>query len=64
MGVSWISERGTITCSASTCSTILVFFKYTMNRTRPYQINPSIRPLYYFTVKTTAFPAGHVLQTY
>lgn len=43
---------------------MILFFKYTINRARPYQINPKIRPLYSSTANTPAFPAGHAFQAY
>lgn len=45
-------------------SFIILFFKYSINRARPYQINSSIDYLHSNTGNTPAFPAGHALQAY
>ena len=42
----------------------ILFLKYTMNRARPYQSNPKIKPLYSSTDNTPSFPAGHAFQAY
>lgn len=42
----------------------ILFFKYTINRARPYQSNSKIKPLYSSTSNTPAFPAGHAFQAY
>lgn len=43
---------------------IILFFKYTINRARPYQIDPNINFLLSNTDNTPAYPAGHALQAY
>lgn len=43
---------------------IVYFFKYTINRPRPYQINENIRALDSNTGNTPSLPAGHALQAY
>lgn len=43
---------------------IILFFKYTINRPRPYQIETKIKPLYSETGSTPALPAGHAFQAY
>ena len=43
---------------------IVLFFKYTINRARPKQINPSIQTLDSTTAHTPSYPAGHALQAY
>jgi hypothetical protein len=58
-----ISELDTIIQQPHVVYMILLF-KYTINRARPYQSNPTIRPLYSSTANTPAYPAGHALQAY
>jgi len=58
-----ISELDTMIQQSRVVYTIL-FFKYTINRARPYQSNPVIKPLYSSTANTPAFPAGHAFQAY
>ena len=41
---------------------IILFFKYLINRRRPYQINENINPLNTETSQTPAYPAGHAYQ--
>ena len=43
---------------------IIKFFKYTINRPRPKQINPQLNVLKSTTAHTPAYPAGHALQAY
>lgn len=45
-------------------TTIIFFFKYTINRPRPYQIMPEINHLYSETGNTPSLPAGHAFQAY
>lgn len=42
----------------------LYFFKYIINRARPYQINGKIIPLESKTGNTPSYPAGHAMQAY
>jgi len=42
----------------------ILFYKYTINRARPYQINPKIKILKSETGNTPSFPAGHAMQAY
>lgn len=42
----------------------ILFFKYIINRPRPYQINSSITPLHSNTGDTPSLPAGHAFQAY
>ena len=41
---------------------IILFFKYLINRRRPYQVDPSIKPLNVSTSQTPSYPAGHAYQ--
>ena len=41
---------------------IIYFFKYLINRRRPYQLNKKIIPLNTDTSQTPAYPAGHAYQ--
>ena len=41
---------------------IINFFKYTINRRRPYQIDKTYKPLSTKTSGTPAYPAGHAYQ--
>ena len=41
---------------------IVNFFKYLINRRRPYQIDETIKPLSTKTSQTPAYPAGHAYQ--
>ena len=41
---------------------LILGLKYLINRPRPEQINPSIKPLDTSTAQTPAFPAGHAMQ--
>ena len=43
---------------------IIFFFKYLINRARPYQIDSSIKPISVSTAQTPAFPAGLAYQAY
>ena len=42
----------------------ILFFKYTINRPRPWQIFREIKPLPSLTDKTPSYPAGHAYQGY
>lgn len=42
----------------------ILFFKYLINRARPYQVNQNIKKLSSTTDKTPSFPAGHAFQAY
>jgi len=42
----------------------IVFFKYGINRARPWQVNQSIKKLPSKTAMTPSFPAGHAFQAY
>ena len=42
--------------------TISFFFKYFINRRRPYQIDKNLHPISTKTSNTPAFPAGHAYQ--
>jgi nucleoid DNA-binding protein len=42
----------------------IVFFKYTINRARPEQVDKTIVPIDTSTAKTPAYPAGHAYQAY
>lgn len=41
---------------------IIYFFKYLINRRRPYQIDENLNPLSTTTSQTPAYPAGHAYQ--
>ncbi len=41
---------------------IILFFKYLINRRRPYQIDKNINPLSTKTSQTPSYPAGHAYQ--
>jgi hypothetical protein len=44
---------------------LILFFKYSINRRRPWQIDSTIKPLdHKGTADTPAYPAGHALQAY
>ena len=43
---------------------IIFFFKYLINRIRPWQLDNSIFPLDKSTAMTPAYPAGHAYQAY
>ena len=43
-------------------NSIVLFFKYIINRPRPEQLNPLIKPLDTSTAQTPAYPAGHAMQ--
>ena len=43
---------------------IIFFFKYTINRRRPWQLAGGVKPIDISTAKTPAFPAGHAYQAY
>ncbi len=45
-------------------SYIILFFKYTINRARPKQINPKLNILYSRTNNTPSYPSGHAFQAY
>ena len=42
----------------------ILFFKYLINRPRPYKINSNIIPLHSNTGDTPSLPAGHAFQAY
>ena len=42
----------------------IYFFKYIINRARPYDIDLTITPLSTKTSQTPAYPAGHAMQAY
>jgi hypothetical protein len=44
--------------------TPIVFFKYSINRPRPWQVYREITPLSSVTDKTPSYPAGHAYQAY
>ena len=41
---------------------IILTFKYLINRIRPWQLDSNIKPINIDTAKTPAFPAGHAYQ--
>ena len=41
---------------------IVLFFKYLINRRRPYQIDEGLKPLSTKTSNTPSYPAGHAYQ--
>ena len=43
---------------------IIYFFKYSINRARPYQINNKLKILYSKTGDTPSYPSGHAFQAY
>lgn len=43
---------------------IIYFFKYVINRRRPWQMDKNIKPLNIDTAQTPAYPAGHAYQAY
>ncbi len=43
---------------------IIYFFKYTINRARPEQMNPKLNLLYSRTSNTPSYPSGHAVQAY
>lgn len=43
---------------------IILFFKYIINRIRPWQLDVSIKPVNISTAKTPAYPAGHAYQAF
>ena len=43
---------------------VIKFFKYLINRPRPYQIDTRIKPKQSKTDKTPSMPAGHAMQAY
>jgi hypothetical protein len=45
-------------------TSIILFFKYTINRPRPHQILSTIHPMKSTTADTPSFPAGHAFQAY
>ena len=42
----------------------ILFLKYLINRPRPVQVNPSIRPLPSTTAATPSYPSGHSYQAF
>ena len=51
-----------LTQIAMSHNSIIFFFKYLINRRRPYQIDNNLNPLSTLTSQTPAFPAGHAYQ--
>jgi len=50
---------------ATSQNNIVLFFKYMINRRRPWQIDKEVNPLdHKGTADTPAYPAGHAFQTY
>lgn len=45
-------------------NSIILFFKYLINRARPQQVDNSIKPINTDTSQTPAYPAGHAYQAY
>ena len=43
-------------------NSIILLFKYIINRPRPEQVNHFIKPLNTTTAQTPAYPAGHAMQ--
>lgn len=43
---------------------IIYFFKYSINRPRPIQIDPSLNIDKSYTANTPSYPAGHAFQAY
>ena len=43
---------------------IIRFFKYIINRIRPWQLDKTIKPINIDTAQTPAYPAGHAYQAY
>ena len=43
---------------------IIFFFKYTINRLRPWQLKDGVKPINIRTARTPAYPAGHAYQAY
>jgi len=43
---------------------VIIFFKYIINRPRPYQIKPNLNVLKSVSANTPAYPAGHAFQAY
>ena len=43
---------------------IILFFKYVINRRRPYQLKPDLNVINIKTAQTPAYPAGHAYQAY
>lgn len=43
---------------------IINFFKYTINRPRPIQLDPSLNVIKSKTNKTPSYPSGHAFQAY
>ena len=41
---------------------IILFFKYIINRRRPYQLNPNLNVINIDTAQTPSYPAGHAYQ--
>ena len=41
---------------------IINFFKYSINRIRPYQLDETLKPLSTKTSRTPSYPAGHAYQ--
>ena len=48
----------------SSQNSIIFFFKYLINRARPEQVDPSIKPINTDTAQTPSYPAGHAYQAY
>lgn len=45
-------------------NSIILFFKYLINRQRCWNIDKTIKPINISTAKTPAYPAGHAYQAY
>tara|TARA_X000000950_G_scaffold33807_1_gene36335 strand:+ start:3289 stop:3852 length:564 start_codon:yes stop_codon:yes gene_type:complete len=43
---------------------IIITFKTIINRRRPWQIDPTLKPINIKTAQTPAYPAGHAYQAY
>ena len=43
---------------------IILFFKYLINRRRPWQENINLKPINIETAQTPSYPAGHAYQAY
>ena len=49
---------------ATSQNNIILFFKYLINRRRPWQEDKNIKPINIETAQTPAYPAGHAYQAY
>ena len=57
-------ERKELTEIIVSVNPIVYFFKYIINRARPYQVVPDIAILDSKTVDTPSYPSGHAFQAY